>query len=325
MTALTRRTLGKWLGSAAAFLSLPFQTAGARPLVPQQKPLARAVQDIVDGLSPEAIQEGLFGPYNKIFRLRPSTMQIERTVHIRYNAPADMGQRWVYNAEPYELAFGFAVVADDDPRAGAAQVLGLFELITGKATPCRLSQVSQMLPVLLATFRRRREVDAAAVLNSASTYNPFIGGDGKALLSPEHPHEDGAWPNTFDRPQALTAASLEQACAGIRGFVDNAGVRIMVRPVQLIVGSDLAEQAEALSASHQLPHRVWDHLSPGAWFVQSDVDGLAWFERVPFEIAVHQDWDTGQVYVYGFERRCFTHTDPRAVFGCIPHPASQGI
>ena len=64
---------------------------------------------------------------------------------------------------------------------------------------------------------------------------------------------------------------------------------------------------------------VWDYLlRSDNWFVTTTVNGLDWYEREPFTIKVGVDRKNDTVVVTGAERRKFTYTDPRAIFGAFP-------
>lgn len=340
--ALTRRALGRMLASGAAFLTVPFHKVFAA--APKAKATLRGqVQAAVDALGAESINAALDGTYAKVFNCRQSTMQVEQVVHMHYRGLSDIkngavsridwddkpGQRWVFNAETEVVGFGFAVVRDDDLRGVSADRATIASISQMKQEPAggrpvRLSEVPATLARMLAIFRIFRETDAAAILSNATTYDPTIGGDGVSLCSPNHPHHTGTWQNTLPTPCDLTFEALLEAGKGIELFVDEQGLRINVKPMRLIVGRDYVDLAKRLTTPSvdqgyvRLPYLVWDEISPDAWFLQTDVDGLVWFERHPFELAVWEDHETGAVWVQGYERRCFSYHDPRAVFGVVP-------
>jgi hypothetical protein len=107
---------------------------------------------------------------------------LERTVSMRYLSQAQQkpegtpttfdnngGQRYVYNHQPVTLSLGFAItleaIEDNQYKKDfGPSVMGLQD-----------------------AFLRAEEVYAADVLNTATTYNSGIGGDGKALGATDHP------------------------------------------------------------------------------------------------------------------------------------------
>lgn len=332
MFDLTRRHAIKLLGSAAALVGLPFHKAlGAAATAS----LHDAVKNRVTALSKGEIAHRLHGAYYRIFQIHKSTMQVERVAHVAYmglHAPNRKlivrdtfdkpdTDRWVYNFETYEMGLGFAVVEDNDPRAGIVgsdrepTLLGMQALRHNvENVPWRRSDVPAALNKLLQRFRDQREQDAAAILNNALTYDTSVVGDGKPLVSASHPHDSGMWANRFDKH--LSASSLNEALAHIeREWVDEHGTKITGKGRLLIVPTALAETAATLD----FPHLVWDALTnPNAWFVVTANQGLVWFERDPLELDTWHDVERDMVMVKGYERRCFGCSDPRAVLGAFP-------
>jgi hypothetical protein len=135
------------------------------------------------------------------------------------------------------------------PRAGAAQDRGrpdhlrqrrrralrlqpgahgdcLGYAITRKAIDDNLYK-SQFQPSNLGlqeSFAQTKEIYGADVLNSGTTYNGTIGGDGVALCATAHPIDGGTFANPGHRHVDLNEASLLNAMIGIRtNFKDLAG------------------------------------------------------------------------------------------------------
>jgi hypothetical protein len=55
-----------------------------------------------------------------------------------------------------------------------------------------------------------------------------------------------------------------------------------------------------------------------AWFITTDVKGLVYYDRVPFETDMQVDPTTGNLLVVGYERYVFSYTNPRSVFISTP-------
>ncbi len=318
---LTRRQGLKLLGAAAA---VPGQLLFG-PAAAGHDFFARVEGAALDFHAKETTAL-LKGTYDKLFTLRKATRSIESVVHVRYPDLAQnvvIGdkliepprQRFIFNAETSEYEIGFNVVADDDPRAKVDIGTAYF----------RVSDVTTGLSVLTTTFQQMRGMDAAAILNGAQTYDASIGGDGVCLCSARHPYDEGVWANTFPTQVDLNCQSLEAALHHIEtGFVDDAGIPIHVRGVDLVVPPALADVGEsaiaAMGADRSAPKLVvWDYLlRQDNWFVTTTVSGLDWYEREPFTIKVGLDRKNDTVVVTGTERRKFTYTDPRAIFGAFP-------
>ena len=319
---ITRRQGLKLLGAAAAVPgSVLFGPAAAGHDL-----FARVESAALDFHAKEAAAL-LEGTYAELFRLRKATRKVESMVHVRF---ADLGenvrihgkrdelsrQRFIFNAEIDTYGLGFDVVGDDDPRARDID-----------STYVRISDVDSALRNLTIAFQQTRELDAAAILNHAQTYDASIGGDGVCLCSLAHPWDEGTWANTLLHHVDLNHQSLEAALSRIEGFVDDGGERIHVRGVNLVVPPALADIGERAIAGLDLANRgwtapklvVWDYLlRQDNWFVTTTVNGLDWYEREPFTIKVGVDRKNDTVVVTGAERRKFTYTDPRAIFGAFP-------
>jgi hypothetical protein len=222
-------------------------------------------------------------------------MNVERVQHVRL-APGDdlppRGHRWTYSASPESVCLGFAVKTGTD--------------------------VTVELRRMLNAFKYLRERDAARILNKATTYDCTIGGDGVSLCSEHHPHDHVPWSNLIRSTQPLNADAMKavQDHMSVNAY-DEAGLRILLRTAKLIVHPDLKEDAEGLG----VPFVAWDHLTnPKAWFIKTTAYGLSWYERSPLSIAARLTSEK-EIMVIGHEKRCFTYSNPRAVFGVIPAAA----
>lgn len=194
---------------------------------------------------------------------------------------------------------------------------------------------------LQKSMNQYKEILGAAILNSATTYDATIGGDGKALCATDHPIPAGA--SIANRPAVdvdLNEASLLAAQAAIRAnFRDNANLRMMARARKLIVPIALEPVAirllktelrpgtadndvnAILSTSGGIPegHLVHDYLtSPYAWFILTDQKGLQYLQRIPYETDMQADFITDNLLVKAFERFSFSYYDWRAIYGSFP-------
>src|SRR5258708_5294340 len=116
--------------------------------------------------------------HDKVFTKYNSKLALERTAEMRYLGLAQLkteggqtgfdngaGERYVYNQEHIEIGLGYAITrkAIDD------------NLYKTQFRPSNLG--------LMESFHQFQEIYAANVLNTGSTYNANVNGDGVALFS----------------------------------------------------------------------------------------------------------------------------------------------
>ncbi len=172
---------------------------------------------------------------------------------------------------------------------------------------------------------RRKEEDAASIFNNAFDTN-YTGPDGKALIASDHPSkayiDSGGAEGIEERSNVivdsastpnpkLSHANLQAAKRQMRSAQNDRGGRISVVPTTLLVPPDLEEEAWMLMESDKTIHTrdnnpnihegryklmVWDELdNPDAWFLIADNYRdmfLHWFDRVPLEFAMEEEFDT---------------------------------
>lgn len=273
--------------------------------------------------------------YDKIFTKHNSKMALERTAEMRYLPLAQIkteggqtafdsgaGERFVYNQEHTELGLGYA--------------------ITRKAIDDNLYK-TQFMPAnlgLTESFHQTKEIYGANVLNTATTYNASVGGDGVALCSTAHPIDGSTYANTPTTQLDLNEATLLNSMIAIRtNFRDQAGLKIFARGRKLIVPPALEPVAIRLTKTELRPgtadndvnailttagglsegYMVNDFLtSTYAWFLLTNIDGLAYMERIKFETDMQVDFVTDNLLVKGYERYSFNYFNPRAIFGSFP-------
>jgi hypothetical protein len=273
--------------------------------------------------------------WSSVFKTHQSNMQLERTVQARYLPMAALkleggpttfdnnaGERYVYNMEPIEAGLGYAITrkAIDD------------NLYQSAFTPTNLG--------LNKSFSEFWEVEAAGIFNTATTYDPALGGDGVALLSISHPYDYGVWANTTSVQMDLNEASLLTGMLSIRkNFVDEAGLKVRARAKKLCIPVDLEPVAIRLlqtelrpgtgnndvnaipRASGGIPdgYMSFDYFTnQRSWYLKTDIEGLIHLQRVAYETDMFCDFTTDNLLVKGYERGGFFYNDPRCLWGQMP-------
>ena len=283
----------------------------------------------------EGKYEQIPSQYDKIFTKHDSKMALERTAEMRYLGLAQLkteggqtsfdsgaGERFVYNQEHTEIALGYAITrkAIDD------------NLYKTQFTPSNLG--------LVESFLQTKEIYGANLLNTAQTYNAAVGGDGVALCSTAHPIDGGSVANTPTTQVDLNEATLLNAMIAIRtNFRDQAGLKVFARGRKLIIPPALEPVAIRLLKTELRPgtadndvnaimttagglpegYLVNDFLTSSyAWFLLTNIDGLAYMERVKFETDMQVDFVTDNLLVKGYERYSFGYYNWRAIYGSFP-------
>ena len=283
----------------------------------------------------EGKYEQIPAQYDKIFKKFDSKMALERTAEMRYLGLAQLkteggqtqfdnnaGERYVYNQEHNEIALGYAITrkAIDD------------NLYKTQFHPSNLG--------LIESFQQTKEIYGANILNTATTYNSAIGGDGVALCATNHPIDGGTVANTPLVQVDLNEATLLNAMIAIRtNFKDQAGLKVFARGRKLVVPPALEPTAIRLTKTELRPgsadndvnailttagglpegYMVNDFLtSATAWFLLTNIDGLSYMERVKFETDMQVDFVTDNLLVKGYERYSFGYYNWRSIFGSFP-------
>jgi hypothetical protein len=277
--------------------------------------------------------------YGKLFDSGKSGMNQERTVSMRYLPLAQIkndggntffdnnaGEAFVYNQIHIGLGLGYSITRNtiDD------------NLYKAQFRPNNLG--------LQRSYQQTKEIYAAAVFNNSTIYDATVVGDGVPLLSPAHPlPPGGSGPGTFaNRPSVdvdLNESTLLNAMIAIQtGFYDNAGLRMMAtgkllvihpsnEPVAIrLLRTDL-RPGTAMNDINAIPSTaggITDYVknvfftSPFPWYIKTDVPGLLYLERIPFEMDMQVDFTTDNLMVKAFERYSFNYNDPRALYGTAP-------
>ena len=283
----------------------------------------------------EGKYEQIPSQYDKIFTKHESKMALERTAEMRFLGLAQLkteggqtafdnsaGERYVYNQEHTEIALGYA--------------------ITRKAIDDNLYK-TQFMPSnlgLVESFQQTKEIYGANILNTATTYNSSIGGDGKALVASDHPIDGGTIANTPTTQVELNEATLLNGMIAVRtNFKDQAGLKVFARARKLIVPTALEPVAIRLTKTELRPgtadndvnaihttagglpegYMVNDFLtSTSAWFLLTNIDGLSYMERVKFESDMQVDFVTDNLLVKGYERYSFGYYNWRSIWASFP-------
>lgn len=283
----------------------------------------------------EGKYEQIPSQYDKIFTKHNSKMALERTAEMRYLGLAQLkteggqtafdnnaGERYVYNQEHVEIGLGYAITrkAIDD------------NLYKTQFQPSNLG--------LMESFQQTKEIYGANVLNTATTYNGSVGGDGVALCSTAHPIDGGTVANRPTTDIELNEASLLNAMIAIRtNFRDQAGLKTFARGRKLIVPPQLEPTAIRLTKTELRPgtadndvnaifstagglpegYMACDYLtSTTAWFLLTNITGLSYMERVKFETDMQVDFVTDNLLVKGYERYSFSYYNWRSIYGSFP-------
>lgn len=271
--------------------------------------------------------------WSTVFDRGTSKMAVERTLEDRYLGLAAVkteggatqfdnaaGQRFAYNQEHVEIGLGYAITrkAIDD------------NLYKDQFNPSNLG--------LMQSFQQTKEIFGANVLNNAFTYNSQVGGDGQALCSTAHPVDGNVYANAPQTPVDLNETSIENALIQIRQFPDQANLRVFARGRKLVVPIWLQYVAERMLKSELRPQTANNDVNPiltsGAvpegyqvmdfltaqytWFIRTNIEGLLYLERVPFETDMQVDPITGNLLCIGYERYSFNYYNPRCIWGTNP-------
>lgn len=220
-----------------------------------------------------------------------------------------------YNHETIALAFALTEEAIED---------NLYDKLSSRYTKA-----------LARSMAHTKNVKGAAVLNNGFT-STSPGGDGVELFSTAHPLMNGA--SLANEPSTdvdLNETSLENAFIDISQWTDERGLRVAVKPTNLIIPPALGFVAErilksdgrvttadndlnalksrgAIPGGYDINHYLTD---PDAWFLKTDApNGLKQFTRVSMQTGMEGDFETGNVRYKARERYSHGWSDPRAAY-----------
>lgn len=273
--------------------------------------------------------------YDKVFKTETSEMAFERTTEMRFLAlpqlvaeggvtPMDngMGERFTYNQRHVEIKLGYAVTQQ-------AMEDNLYK------TQFRPSNLG-----LMDTFREYDEIRGADILNTATTYDATVGGDGVALCSTSHPIDGDVVANRPATDLALNENAIYSGAIQTRKFKNQAGIKKPARVRKLLVPIELDYVACRLVKSQLRPdtanndvnaiyemgvlpdgYMTMDYLtSATTWFLKTDSDQgtLIFMDRVGFSTNSHVDPVTGNLLVLARERNSFGRDGYRGIWGSFP-------
>ena len=281
----------------------------------------------------EGQYEQIPSQYDKIFTKHDSKMALERTAEMRFLGLAQLkteggqtafdnsaGERYIYNQEHTEIGLGYAITrkAVDD------------NLYKTQFAPSNLG--------LMESFQQTKEIYGANILNTATTYNASIGGDGKALVASDHPI-DGSTISNYGTTELNEGTLLNSMIAIRTNFKDQAGLKVFARGRRLIVPPALEPVAIRLTKTELRPgsadndvnaimmtagglpegYMVNDFLtSSSAWFLLTNIDGLSYMQRIKFETDMQVDFVTDNLLVKAYERYSFGYYNWRSIYGNLP-------
>ena len=273
--------------------------------------------------------------WSKLFETTDSKMALERRASMRYMGYAQLkqegaptsfdnaaGQRYIYNQEHNEIGLGYAITrkAIDD---------NLYKTEFGPSNDG-----------LMASFAQTEEIYGAAVFNQGTTYNTAVGGDGVALFSTAHPVDGNTIANRPSPDVDLNETSLLNALISIRStWVDNAALKMYARGKKALIPTQLEPTAIRLFRSELRPgtatndvnavlgmndslkegYIVNDYLTSSfGWFVLTNIKGLIFMNRIPYEMDMSVEFSTDNLLVKGYQRYSFGYYDWRGVWGTFP-------
>jgi hypothetical protein len=188
---------------------------------------------------------------------------------------------------------------------------------------------------LARSMRQTKEIVCANVYNRAFS-GSYVGGDGVSLCNASHPNiSGGTWDNVA--ASDLSELALEQACIDISKWTDDRGLKINLKPVSLIIPSDLEFDAyrilhsdgriatadndpNALARLGKFPGGIVvnNYLTDtDAWFIRTDLPsgGLKYIERRSMKFGMDEDFDTSNIKFKAAERYSVGWSDGKGIFG----------
>ena len=195
---------------------------------------------------------------------------------------------------------------------------------------------SRYTRALARSMATTKQVKAANVLNNALSTS-FPGGDGKPLLTTDHPTlSAGDQSNEPSTAADLNETSLENAMIDIAAFKDERGIKVNVQARKLIIPPQLQFVADrilntpgrvgtsdndinSLRNMGMLPEGyVVNHYltDADAFFIKTDSpNGMKHVERAAMTTGMEGDFETGNVRYKARERYSFGFSDWRGMYG----------
>ncbi len=273
--------------------------------------------------------------WSKLYDKGTSNMNVERTVALKFLGYAQVkteggqtaadnnaGEMFVYNQEHVGIGLMYAITryAIDD------------NLYKTQFRPSNLG--------LQRSFAQTKEVYGANIFNQGTTFNSSVGGDGQPLYSTAHPIVGGTIANRPSVDVDLNESSLLNAMITIQQtWKDNRGLRISGMAEMLAIPPTLQPVAIRLLQTELRPGTANNDVNaiPGtagglpkgfvvneyftsnyAWFLKTNIPGLLFLQRTPYETDMQVDFTTDNLLVKAFERYSFSYNDWRSTWGTFP-------
>jgi len=195
---------------------------------------------------------------------------------------------------------------------------------------------SRYTKALARSMQATKQVKAANVLNNGFS-SSYVGGDGKALMTTDHPTVANVdMRNELSTAADLNETSLEQALIDVAAFKDERNLKVNAQAKKMIIPPALQFVADRLMETpgrvgtsdndinairnmgmipegYAVNHYLTD---TDAWFIKTDVpNGLKHFVRTAVSTNMEGDFETGNVRYKARERYSFGWSDWRGIFG----------
>jgi hypothetical protein len=179
-----------------------------------------------------------------------------------------------------------------------------------------------------------------AILNNATTFDPKVQGDGVALCATNHPIDGTTIGNRPATDVDLNESTLLNSMIAVRqNFRDLAGLKVFARGRKLLVPPTLEPVSIRLTKTELRPgtadndvnaihttagglpegYIVLDFLTSNfAWFLLTNIKGLVYMDRIPYEMDMQVDFTTDNLLVKGYERYSFGYYNWRSIYGSFP-------
>jgi len=192
---------------------------------------------------------------------------------------------------------------------------------------------------LAFSMLQAKEVNTHLIYNRAFT-SGYTGGDGVVLCSTAHPNvSGGTYANTPTVAADLSEASYEDGLIAIKGFQDDKGLFINVKPLRLVVSRQDWFNALRLTqsvyrpgtANNDINATLMDNSVPGgafqsvyltsphAWFILTDAggdsEGMIYQERTALKFFQDNEFDTRNMKAGAMERYSAGWSDARSLWG----------